>query len=71
MDRDDDRLTEFLLAQNASALARIEQRLMAIEGHVTRHLTPADVAKLLAGGGLVLLALTGNTELAKRLLGVL
>lgn len=64
-------LLAYLMTQHASALARIETRLMAVEACVTRRLTPQDLAKLLAAAGLVLLALTGNVELAKRLLGLL
>jgi hypothetical protein len=66
-----------LLSQHGSALARIEQRCMAIEARLgssplqwLRHLTPAQWIKILTGLllPLAVLVLTGNAELARKMM---
>lgn len=61
---------DHLLTQLGWGLARIEQRLMTIEGRLGSVLTPTQWLKILGGVGLPLLVLllTGNVDLARRLL---
>lgn len=63
--------TDRLVTEYGLALVRIETRLTVIETTMGSQITPQAMAKLIVGVGLVLLALTGNMDLAKRLLGVL
>lgn len=59
-----------LLDQHASALGRIEVRIMTIETRIGEALTPSQWAKALAGIGLPIAALwlTGSADIARSLL---
>mgnify|MGYP001608437546 CR=1 FL=1 len=65
------RRVDLLMHHHSSTLTRIDMRLESIEEGLENRLTPQALVKLLVGlGAPVALLLTGNVELAKRLLGL-
>jgi hypothetical protein len=69
LDRERDR-NDRLMADHASVLGRIEQRIIAIETRIGEALTPSQWVKAAAGIALPIAALwlTGSAELARSLL---
>jgi hypothetical protein len=59
-----------LISHHSSILARIEQRCMAIEARLGSAMTPTQWAKIATGLllPLAVLLLTGNVELARKLM---
>jgi hypothetical protein len=70
--RDPNGTRDWLIQRIAWDLARIDQRLTAIEASLAKAVSPMEWAKALAGLALpiLVLVLTGNVEAARKLIGL-
>jgi hypothetical protein len=61
-----------LWAHVVTSLARVEHRLSGVEARLDGRLTPEQIVKIAIGFGLpiLVLLLTGNLELARKLIGL-